>query len=188
MALLAAGCNSERPPWERSTGSSLPYFAPGSASAPVGEVAEPPSPSGSALESGGIFDACYRGFHPSGDAVKDVTRLGLACGPVTGMHRILETPIAGASSEGSAELDFPVELADRGCYRIFAVSESKDLAFEATIVSSHGLPVASATSKDGWLVVEGDRPFCAIGSDSATIRFGARSGSGRFAVDVYARP
>jgi hypothetical protein len=145
-----------------------------------------PVASGARLESGGIFSDCYKGLHATGEPEKDVTRLGLVCGPVEGMRRAIDTPFEGAISAGGAELDFPIALSKGACYRVFVAADSESLTLDVSIVSGHGIPVATASSRSGLAIIAPDRPFCALGTDEATVRVGATQGSGRFALDIWA--
>ncbi len=183
LVALAIGCNSPAPPWDQPTGGPLPYVT---SKTPEAAQSPPIVASGQRLESGGIFVDCYREIRISGDAIKDVTRLGYVCGPVEGMRRAIDAPLEGVIAAGAAELELPLPLTRGACYRVFLAADEPSLDVDVAIVSSRGIPVATTTSVRGLAVIASDRPFCSLSTEDATIRVGARAGTGRFAVDVWA--
>jgi hypothetical protein len=180
--LLLSGCNSPKRPWDQPTGGPPPYV---SATPPPTNEPATPVASGARLESGGIFVECYAGLRATGDPTKDVTRLGYVCGPVEGMHRTLDAPLEGAIAAGAAELELPLSLTKGACYRVFVAADAESLELDVSIVSSRGIPIATAISARGLAIIEPDRPFCSLGADEASVRVGAKAGAGRFAVDVW---
>lgn len=149
--------------------------------------AEPVS-SGGRIESGGPFVSCYAGFAPSSEPARDVTRLALSCGPVTGMRRVLDVPFEGAIAEDGAALEVPLELKRGSCYRLFAVAEPGVDDLDVTVRSARDVVVASDPGPGRVVVVQPDRPLCSTADDAATVRVSAKKGRGRFALEIYAMP
>jgi hypothetical protein len=197
--LIAIGaCSSKPAPWDEST-SGKPRFD-------AKQDGPPPAPEPSAstvvegrLESGGIFATCSQGLKVTADALRDVARLGLSCGPIAGMKRITDAPFEGALSLGGADLEFPIELEKGRCYRLFVASETAGPELSIEVATSHDLPVASEKVLGGLGAVPAERPLCALGDDRAVVRIAMRCPPSegpngpcprngvRFALDVYAR-
>lgn len=134
---------------------------------------------------GGPWVRCYGSFHPSGEPVKDVTRLALLCGPENGMRRLSKAPLEGAVAEGAAAVTSTFEARRGECYRVFAVADAAVTDLDVTVHSSRGAPVAADHGEDAWPVVQPDRPFCPLENDRYTLEITARRGHGRFAAEVW---
>ncbi len=134
---------------------------------------------------GGPWVRCYGSFHPAGDPVKDVTRLGLLCGPENGMHRLSKTPLQGPVAEGAPAITTTLEAHRGECYRIFAVADAGVGDLDVTVHSSRGAPVAADHGEDAWPIVQPDRPFCPLEKDLYTLEFAAHRGHGRFAAEIW---
>jgi hypothetical protein len=134
---------------------------------------------------GGPWVRCYGNFHPSGDPLRDVTRLSLLCGPSNGMKRITEQAMSGSVSEGGAPTTstLPAKLGE--CYRVFAVAEPSVADLDVAVQSSRGTLIAADHGEDAWPIVQPDRPFCALEDDTLSIVVSAKKGSGRFAAEVF---
>lgn len=199
--VFGAACGSNDAPWDEGTGGS-PRFATGSAEARAPEPTVAAVASSGRLESGGIFVSCQHGLVVTGDAARDVGRLGLACGPVAGMKRTGDGPFEGMLSIGAADLEFPLHLEKNRCYRIFVAGQSLGAEISVDVVSARGLPFASEAIEAGLGLVPATRPLCALGDDDVVIRARMRCstslGGGsavipcprsglRFAVEVWAR-
>jgi hypothetical protein len=154
------------------------------ASSAAGEAEEPEPPT-PPVRVGGPWVRCYGNFRPSGDPVKDVTRLSLLCGPENGMHRLSRRPIEGAVAEGGPGVTEPLEARRGECYRIFAVAEPTVVDLDVTVQSSRGAAIAADHSEDSWPIVQPDRPFCPLADDRAALEITARRGRGRFAAEVW---
>jgi hypothetical protein len=192
--VVACGTNA---PWEEGTGGT-PRFATESAVVPAPEPSAELVASSGRLESGGIFVSCRSGLVVTGDAARDVSRLGLACGPVAGMKRVGASPFEGVLSIGGADLEFPLHLEKSRCYRIFVASEVLGAEIAVDVVSGHGLPIASEAIDGGLGSIPATRPLCALGDDDVVIRASMRCATReaappcprtglRFAVEVWAR-
>jgi hypothetical protein len=205
---VLASCRTPPRPWERND-------APAPAASTVEERAEPDdsgimrpgevsllSEAGSLLAQddagveldgppetpvrvGGPWVRCYGHFKPSGDPTKDVTRLGLLCGPENGMRRMAERSFTGAVAEGGATVSSSLPAKRGECYRIFAVAEPSVGDLDVAVQSSRGTAVAADHGEDAWPIVQPDRPFCPFEDDTFTLVVSARRGNGRFAAEVW---
>jgi hypothetical protein len=130
-----------------------------------------PSPSDEPAQSpgrgpaGGLWASCHEGFRTEGDARRDVTRLGLLCGPSNGMSRHADTD------------SFAVERGD--CYRVFVVTAA---GADVELRSSRGRVLSEARALEGFVAVEPDRPFCALESDTLSVQV---SGAAAHALEVW---
>lgn len=191
---LAAGCQEKRAhPWDQGDAEAptatpspaptsmlpAPHAAP-AGSAEAGERAVTPP-----VRIGGPWVRCYGSFHPQGDPVKDVTRLGILCGPENGMRRLAKAPFEGAVAEGTPGVTSTFEAKRGECYRVFAVAEAAVGDLDVTVHSSRGAPIAADHGEDAWPIVQPDRPFCPLENDRYTLEIAARRGHGRFAAEVW---
>jgi len=200
-ALALVACQERPRPWDQGDAEAPPPPPRSSSTAiPLGSIipAEPP-PAGSAgagpahaaepawppVRVGGPWVSCYGNFRPSGEPVKDVTRLSLLCGPENGMRRLSKQPIEGAVAEGGPAVAQPFEARRGDCYRVFAVAEPSVGDLDVTVQSGHGAAIAADHGEDGWPIVQPDRPFCPLADDRYTVEITARRGRGRFAAEVW---
>jgi hypothetical protein len=128
---------------------------------------------------------CYGGFHPSGEPVKDVTRLSILCGPENGMKRLSQRPLEGSVTAGGPGVSETFEARRGECYRVFAVAEAGVADLDIVVRSSRGAAIAADHGEDAWPIVQPDRPFCALEDDRLTVEVSAKRGSGRFAAEVW---
>jgi hypothetical protein len=199
VALSGLGCEHKARPWD----------APDAGGPPLTQ-APPPRPlafgfedGGDALADGGVgggaraeeptlpvrvggpWVRCYGGFHPSGEPLKDVTRLSLLCGPENGMKRLSREPLTGTVSAGGPPVSETFEAYRGACYRVFAVAEASVADLDVVVRSSRGSAIAADHGEDSWPIVQPDRPFCALEDDHYTVEVTAKRGSGRFAAEVW---
>jgi hypothetical protein len=149
--------------------------------------AKPPEADAPALpvRVGGPWVRCYGGFHPSGDPVKDVTRLSLLCGPENGMKRLSKKPLEGTVSAGGPSVIESFEARRGECYRVFAVAEAGVADLDVVLRSSRGSAIAADHGEDAWPIVQPDRPVCALEDDRVGVEVSAKRGSGRFAAEIW---
>jgi hypothetical protein len=198
LVLAAVGCERKPHPWDTpDAGPALvtetpppPMAAPPAADAGAHEReagAPPEEPDAPALpvRVGGPWVRCYGGYRPSGDPVKDVTRLSLLCGPENGMRRLSKAPLEGVVAAGGAPVTETFEARRGACYRVFAVGEPGVRDLDAVVRSSRGAPIAADHGEDAWPIVQPDRPFCALEDDRYTLEVSAKRGSGRFAAEIW---
>jgi hypothetical protein len=196
LALALAGCEHRAHPWDQPDAGTLVTQTPlppialphtGDAdAADAGPRSEDPEAPKLPVRVGGPWVRCYGGFHPSGDPVKDVTRLSLLCGPENGMKRLSKEPLQGAVSAGGAAVTETFEARRGECYRVFAVAEPGVVDLDVMVRSSRGSPLAADHGEDAWPIVQPDRPFCALEADRYSVEVSAKKGSGRFAAEVWA--
>lgn len=200
-ALILLGCEQRSHPWDQPDASAAlstqpppaPIVLPHLDAGDVGEggAAEPDAPA-LPVRVGGPWVRCYGGFHPSGDPVKDVTRLSILCGPENGMKRLSRQPMQGTVAPGGPAVTETFEAKRGECYRVFAVAESAGDAgagvadLDVVVRSSRGAAIAADHGEDSWPIVQPDRPFCALEDDRYTVEVSAKKGSGRFAAEVWA--
>lgn len=185
MLAVLAGCD-DRYPWESAAPGAGPSPRPSASgtAAPADEDGLPEKP----RFEGGLFVRCAEELRPTADPLRDVTRLGLACGPSTGMTRVGDGPHEGAVAEGTAEVRLPMSFAEGRCYRLFAVGDPgiEDLSVE--IRSSHGTLVASDHREDRIAIVLPDRALCPPAADEVMVTVAAKKGRGAFALEVWEVP
>jgi hypothetical protein len=206
LAALAYGCRERVHPWDqgdtepptssfaRDGGALLPGLrasgnaataneSDGDGGADEDDKVRAPTPP---VRVGGPWVRCYGNFQPSGEPVKDVTRLSLLCGPENGMRRFSKQPLEGSVEEGGRPVSETFEVHRGECYRVFAVAEPAVLDLDATVHSSRGATVAADHSEDSWPIAQPDRPFCPLEDDHYTVEISAHRGRGRFAAEVWA--
>lgn len=199
VALQGLGCEHRARPWDAPDAGGPPLTQappPPLFTAAHEDAGEPDlGPDGGLLRPdepalpvrvGGPWVRCYGGFHPSGEPLKDVTRLSLLCGPENGMKRLSREPLAGTVSAGGPSVSETFEAHRGACYRIFAVAEPGVTDLDVVVRSSRGAAIAADHGEDAWPIVQPDRPFCALEDDRYTVEVSARRGSGRFAAEVWA--
>lgn len=197
LILALPGCEKRAHPWDqpdagdaRSSALSppppplaLPVISDaGEAADAAVEAPESPTPP---VRVGGPWVRCYGGFHPTGDPVKDVTRLSLLCGPENGMKRLSRETFAGAVREGGPGAAESFDARRGECYRVFAVAEPGVVDLDVAVRSSRGAAVAADHGEDAWPIVQPDRPFCPLEDDRYTVEVTAKRGAGRFAAEVW---
>lgn len=199
LTLLALGCERHAHPWDQPDASSTMAVAPPPPIAPhepqvdagdAGEAADAAPPP--AVDSptppvrvGGPWVRCYGSFRPSGDPIKDVTRLSIACGPENGMKRLSKQPLQGAVREGGPGVSESFQARRGECYRLFAVADAQVSDLDVVLRSSRGAAIAADHGEDGWPIVQPDRPICPLEDDRLTFEVTAKRGSGRFAAEVW---
>jgi hypothetical protein len=134
---------------------------------------------------GGAWVTCYGNYKPQSTPERDVTRLGLLCGPANGMREVGATT-SGDASDVPASQNFVVRAGE--CFRIFAVAEPTvaDLAIE--VRDPRGLPVASDHNSDRFPIVNPDGPFCLFEAGTYSLRVHARKGRGKYALQLWRLP
>lgn len=187
------GRSSESSPAEEPPESAEPSATPASApvATPSGTSAEPaPEPLGegppSRVTPGGLWAKCYEGVALSGDVLRDVTRLGLSCGPSNGMRRKTRQAIVGLVGQNEPPVTVTLRASRAACYRVLAVADAQVGDLNVTVRSSRDVGVAADHSAGRLAIVQPDRPFCALADDTYTIEISAGRGAGRFAAEVWA--
>lgn len=196
--VMLLGCERRTHPWDQpdaaapgpqkpiAPAQAAPASSASASGAPIdagpAEIPEGPTPP---VRVGGPWVRCYGGFHPSGDPVKDVTRLSILCGPENGMKRLSKQPLEGALREGGPAVSEGFDARRGECYRVFAVAEPGVQDLDVVVRSSRGAAVAADHGEDRWPIVQPDRPVCPLEDDRFTFEVSAKKGSGRFAAEVW---
>ncbi len=157
---------------------------PTASSAPVS--VSPASDEQPLVTPGGGWVLCREGLVLSGDPLKDVTRLGLMCGPSNGMRRKTQQALVGVLAENAPPVTTAVRLMRGACYRVFAAADETVGELEVTLHSSRDATIATGKVSERLSIVQPDRPFCCLEEDLATLHVRALRGSGRFAAEVWA--
>ncbi len=208
--MFASGCESKERPWDQP----LPANAPPAVFTQSASLSNDGGPENqgdaSAIEAsdgghgadknpnleepaapvrvGGAWVRCYGNFKLSGDPVKDVTRLGLLCGPVNGMRRHSSQPWVGRAAMGEPPVVETFEAKQGECFRIFAAAETQVLDLNIAVKSSRDATIAADHGEDAWPIVQPDRPFCMLFDDTLHAEISASRGQGRFAAEVWVLP
>ena len=134
---------------------------------------------------GGPWVTCYGNYRPTSTPERDVTRLGLLCGPANGM-RLEGATITGEATDLVIEHVFDVRAGE--CFRVLAVAAPSvsDLAVE--VRNPKGVPIASDHNNDRWPILNPDGPFCLLDAGKHTIRVHARQGRGKYALQIWRLP
>jgi hypothetical protein len=135
-----------------------------------------------------VFGTCHEGLAAERDPVRDASRVALACGPVTGMVALSETPIEGVVAEGAPPVSFPFSLTKNRCVRLFGAAAPGVDDLDVTIRSPRGVPLATDHSAGRLVVVQPDRPVCPLEDVNATLEVSTAGGRGAFAIFVWADP
>jgi hypothetical protein len=191
-----ASCNTHPRPWEGGDAAAptVGGAPPGMAPSPDGgsllseaptllESADDAGPPPSPVRVGGPWVRCFGNFRPSGEPLKDVTRLALLCGPSNGMVRADGTE--GAVAAGHPPVSWQLPAVRGECYRVFAVAEASVEDLDVVVRSSRGATIAADHGDDAWPVVQPDRPFCALEDDTVSVEVSTRRGSGKFAAEAW---
>lgn len=198
MLWAAASCTHDRP-WDAppdggTDDPSRPFLPPKPDASWLGDAGVADGgddhDAGAALPSpvGGLWVSCYGGFRPSGHPVRDVTRLGLLCGPPNGMRLHNEEPFRGEVAAGAPPSSHEFEVAQGECYRLFVVADLGVTDLDVLVESSRGSRLARDHGEDRWPVIHPERPFCTFDDDTFTIRLRANRGAGSYAAQVWKLP
>lgn len=124
---------------------------------------------------------CHQGFTTSGDLTRDLLRLGVLCGPSTGMQasgpRFSGTLSAQAST--SVRIDF-----DRECMRIVAVAGGSVEDLEVELLTKRDESLALVNMDKPWAVLPADKPLCTPHEATYVVRLVTHAGEGPFALRV----
>ena len=175
--LGAVGCGRERP-WEREGDATALDRARTTKPA---ESARAPSPSARVMTE---WLRCTEGLGATGEPLRDVTRLALACGPSTGSKRKLRTALTGTLAPGEASV-LGLEGERGECLRVFAVGEPSIRELDVRVRSHNDKVIGQDRSTGPVAIVRADRPLCLLEGGALTIEIVATEGAGRFAVELW---
>ena len=196
---LASGCERRARPWDGPLDASVrdesqPWVRPGPDASWLTNPAAVTDggADGGRVERvspvGGLWVSCYGGFRPSGEPLRDVTRLGLLCGPPNGLRLVSREPLQGKVAAGARAASHRFEARRGECYRIFAVASSSIEDLDVVVRSSRGSQLAKDHSEDAWPILDPEGPICTFGDDTFTVAVSARRGSGSYAMQIWALP
>jgi hypothetical protein len=128
---------------------------------------------------------CYGNYRPTSTPERDVTRLGILCGPANGMKPV--APVAvGEATENPIEL--PLDVRQGDCFRIFAVAEGTVSDLAVVVRDPKGGPIASDHNNDRWPILNPDGPFCLVDAGKYSVEVRARQGKGKYALQIWRLP
>jgi hypothetical protein len=148
------------------------------------EAAEDAGPPPPPVRVGGPWVRCYGNFRPGDEPLRDVTRLGVLCGPANGMSRVEGPAMQGTVAEGNPTAAGTLRASRGECLRVFAVADPGVTDLDVVVRSSRGAAVGADHSEDRFPIVQPDRPLCFLDDDELTIEVSAR-GRGRFAAEAW---
>ncbi len=203
--LGALGCDERERPWAARPDGGLVDesrpFLPSSAEdgwlrdAGLDELAddagvdggdESPAPAPSAQKPatpvGGLWASCYRGFVTTAGPRRDVTRLGLTCGPINGMKQLGKTVAGDIGPDAPAE--HRIDASGATCFRVFVAANGTDNV-AVRVTSPNGDVLAKADDGGAFAVVDPERPFCTIDPTEMIVTVSTRGQAGRYALQVW---
>jgi hypothetical protein len=128
--------------------------------------------------------ACYAGFSPSAVPRIDVVRLGVSCGPSTGLTEFGH--ITGAVEEAATRGPTLRWKAERGdCFRLFAVAGDPVEDLEVEVRGPKGTSPSLTNQNRRWLIAGEEGPFCADRDGQFEAEFATRAGRGTLAAAVW---
>lgn len=191
-ALLALGLLAcDRP----STGvTASPSARPSASAAPSASSAAPSASSASSaaptasapVGAGGPWVGCYGGFRPGSTPLRDVTRVGLLCGPANGMRPVAPAWEGRLDEGAQREHVFSVERGQ--CVRAFAVGDGNIRDLDLTLLDPRASALGADSIDDRWPILPPDGTICALSDGPHTLRVAARKGSGSYAAQVWLLP
>jgi hypothetical protein len=127
--------------------------------------------------------SCYDGFVPSRSPRVDVVRLGVACGPVSGLVELAKTGgIVGETARGPT-LRWDAERGD--CFRIFAVAAEPVQDVKIDVRSKASGVEAHVDVNRRWAVVGEEGLFCAARAGHVEASFATHVGTGELVASVW---
>jgi hypothetical protein len=127
--------------------------------------------------------SCLRGFAPHEDPRLDVLRLGVACGPVTGLTRLAHVVSQVDETAAPAVLRFTADKHD--CFRLFGVAGQGVDDLEVEIVGPHASRVTLVNQNRRWVVVGEGAPFCTPAPGDYEAHFTTHAGRAPLAAAIY---
>lgn len=113
----------------------------------------------------------------------DVLRVGLACGPATGLTRVAR--LNGTVDENTSQVVLRWKAELRDCFRLFAVAGAPVDDLEVQIVGPHGTQASLTNQSRRWVVVGEQGPFCAPEAGDFEARFSTHGGRAALSAAVW---
>jgi hypothetical protein len=133
---------------------------------------------------GGVFESCYQGFHPSGNAERDLAQMTSLCGPPNSMK-----PVTGVIRGQQAHQDAIARFTFRGemgrCYRIFSASDRGVKDMDMAMLDPDKNVVGHDTNEDAFPMLNPDGPFCLTRPGQYTVLVSVEKGAGGYALQVW---
>jgi hypothetical protein len=98
----------------------------------------------------------------------DVVRLGMICGPASGMTKLGETHV-GQLSEDKPTASVHFKAVRSACYRVFAAvsgSGSDPIELDLSLLSSRQSRLAQDRMTGSWAVLDADKAICTFADDT----------------------
>lgn len=127
--------------------------------------------------------ACHAGFAPSDVPRVDVVRLGVACGPSTGLTQLAR--INGVVDEARNGPTLRWDASSGDCFRLFAVAGEPVEDLGVDVKGPHGSFSSATNQNRRWLVVGEDGFFCARREGQFEATFSTHTGRGAVAAAVW---
>jgi hypothetical protein len=192
LALVTSGCDDSAPPWAGTPDGRMrderdPFLgrAPESEhdAGTGGSVAEPMA---RPARFGGLWASCHHGFVPSGEPKRDVTRLGLSCGPANGMRPFGKMITGTAATGRPSRHRLQVDAGD--CLRVFAAAGRGIANLDLELSRATGEVLSRDRSLRTWPILDDARPFCQPGATDLLLTISSADGAGSFAAQVWRMP
>jgi hypothetical protein len=133
---------------------------------------------------GGVFESCYQGFHPTGNAEQDLGQMTSLCGPPNAMK-----PVTGVIRGRQAHREAIARFTFRGemgrCYRIFSASDRGVLDMDMAMLDPDKNVVGHDTNEDAFPMLNPDGPFCLTRPGQYTVLVSVEKGAGSYALQVW---
>lgn len=113
----------------------------------------------------------------------DVLRLGLTCGPVTGLSSFAR--VNGIVDENAAPVVLRWKAERRDCFRLFAVAGSPVDDLEVEVVGPSGTRPTLTNQSRRWALVGEQGPFCTSRGGDFEARFSTHGGRGALSAVVF---
>jgi hypothetical protein len=130
-----------------------------------------------------VWRSCSEHFLPRAAPRIDVLRLGLACGPVSGLTRWAR--VSGVVEENASPVVLRWKAERRDCFRLFAVAGSPVDDLEVEITGPPGTPTTLTNQSRRWALVGEQGPFCAAQAGDFEARFSTHAGRGALSAAVW---
>lgn len=182
LLLFTCGCAASA---SLSVGASAGLEAsPASAGEPAGDPDEAPAARALARRTGNVWDDCYRGFEPTGDATVDLDHLTRDCGAKLGLAPL--TPVHVGSQRQQQRSERLLVSMRRGlCYRAFAVGQRGIVDLDLAIFDPQGGLVAADLSRDRWSLAPPRGQLCPARSGRYALEIAVTEGAGDYLVQVW---
>jgi hypothetical protein len=127
---------------------------------------------------------CSTGLRLSGDPVRDLKIITDACGEPLGLTA-MGSPVQGSQKANQPMDEYPVNLVEGACYRIFATATPSVQDLDTGLRGPDGEWVAKDTLDDNYPILKPDGPFCVEKTGTYSLKVSVARGEGSYAVQVW---